>query len=146
MATKKKELTEAQLAVLNESFPVGEESTRLALPRFGMLSKDILEETGTGKLKKIKVIQAAGTFYTESDKGEVNEKGKKVWTRDYIEGEEVDLIITFYRYQLRKYDSSLKKFISSPIYDDAEQVLPLYLDKQVIKRGNEKQLKLSIQH
>ena len=91
MTTKKQELvplTEEQLAVLNESFPVGDEQSRLLLPRFGMLAKDITEETGTGKNKKITVLQSAGTFYTETDKGEVDEKGKKV---SFTEGQLMSL-------------------------------------------------------
>lgn len=136
-----KELSEEQLAILNESYPVADESNRLMLPRFGMLSKDITEESGTGKNKKITIVQAAGTFFTERDLGEVNDEGKKVWTREYLEDdEEVDLIIAYHRRQLRKYDSSLEKYISSPIFDNAEQIIPLYLDKQIIKRGNQKQL------
>lgn len=135
-----KKLTEEQLALLNESYPVAEESNRLTLPRFGMLSKDIVETTGTGKNKKIKVVQAAGTFFTERDLGEVDENGKKVWTKEFLEDETAEVIITFHRFQLRKYDSSLEKFISTPIYDTADQVLPLYLDKQIIKRGTEAEL------
>lgn len=133
-------LTADQLALLNQNFPVSDEQQRLSLPKFGMISKDLTEETGTGKNKKITVVQAAGTFYTERDKGEVNEEGKKVWTKDYIEGETVDVIIGYHRKQLRFFDKSLKKFISTPIYDNDEQVLPLYLDKQIIKRGTEKEL------
>lgn len=133
-------LSEDQLALLNSSFPVGEESNRLSLPKFGMLSKDITEETGTGKNKKIKVIEAAGTFYTEKDQGETNEEGKKVWTKTFLEGETVDVQIVYFRHQLRFYDKSLEKFISTHIYDTADQVLPLYLDKQIIKRGTEKEL------
>ena len=144
MAKKETEvatLSPEQLAELNASFPVGEESSRLSLPKFGMLSKDITEETGTGKNKQIKVIQAAGTFYTEKDLGEVNpETGKKQWTKTFIDGETVDLQIVYFRHQLRMYDSSLAKFISTPVYDTPDQVLPLYLDKQVIKRGTEKEL------
>lgn len=133
-------LSEEQLAILNNSFPVGEESQRLSLPKFGMLSKDITEETGTGKNKKIDLIQAAGTFYTEKDLGETNAEGKKTWTKTFIDGETVDVQIVYFRHQLRMYDSSLEKFISTPVYDNADQVLPLYLDKQVIKRGTEKEL------
>lgn len=133
-------LSEEQLALLNQSFPVGEESNRLSLPKFGMLSKDITEEKGTGKNKQIKVLQAAGTFYTEKDLGETNEEGKKVWTKTFLDGETVDLQIVYFRHQLRMYDSSLEKFISTPVYDTPDQVLPLYLDKQVIKRGTEKDL------
>ena len=143
MTTKKQELvplTEEQLAVLNESFPVGDEQPRLLLPRFGMLAKDITEETGTGKNKKTTVLQSAGTFYTETDKGEVDEKGKKVWTKDFMDEQTVDVNIVYFRYQLKYYDQGLKKFISTPVYDNAEQVLPLYLEKKVIKRGTEKEL------
>ncbi len=133
-------LTEEQLSLLNQNYPVSEDTTRLTFPRLGMLSKDITEEVGTGKAKKINIIEVAGTFYTEKDEGEVNAEGKKIWTRKYLEGETLDVIIAFHRYQLGKFDSSLNKFISSPIYDNETQVLPLYLDKQVIKRGTEKEL------
>ena len=126
---------------MNGNFPVGEDSNRLRLPKFGMCAKDIVEESGTGKNKKIKVLQAAGTFFTERDKGEVNEEGKKVWTKDFIDTETVDVQIVYFRHQLRMYDSSLEKFYSTPVYDTAEQVLPLYLDKAVVKRGTEQQLR-----
>jgi len=140
MSKKTQEINEEQLAVLNAAYPVPEESNRLQLPRFGMLSKDITESEGTGKNKKIKVVQSAGTFYTESDEGEVNEEGKKVWTKKYIDDATVDVIIAFHRKQLRMYDASLEKFYSTPIYDTADQILPLYLDKQVVKRGTQAEL------
>jgi hypothetical protein len=131
MAKKTNELSAEQLAILDQGFPVANEnSNSLILPRLGMLSKDITEETGTGKLKKIKVIEAAGTFFTERDMDEVDEEtGKKKWTREYIDGSEIDAIIVFHRRQLRMYDSSLEKFYSTPIFDTADQVVPLYLDK-----------------
>lgn len=132
---KTKELTSEELAVLDTSYPVQEEDNRLKFPRFGMLSKDLTEESGKGKNKTIKVIESAGTFYTEKDLGEVDEEtDKKVWTKEFI-GEKVEVIIAYERKQLRKFDASLNKFISTPIYDNKEQVIPLYLDKQVIKRG-----------
>jgi hypothetical protein len=134
-------ISEEQLAILNSAYPVQEETARLTLPRLGMLSKDIVSESGSGKNKKIVVEQAAGTFYTEEDLGEVDpESGKKVWSKTFIDGEEISVIINFHRYQLRKFDSSLGKFISSAIYDSADQMIPLFLDKQVIKRGTEEQL------
>ena len=133
-------LSEEQLAVLNENYPVNDEESRMSLPRFGMLAKDIVKETGSGKSKKIEIVQAAGTFFTEQDKGEVNTEGKKIWTKDFIEEEEVDVIIAFHRRQLRMFDASLEKFYSSSIYDTAEQIVPLYLDKQIVKRGTQKEL------
>lgn len=135
-----KELSVEQLAVLNESYPVEVDSSKLTLPRLGMLSKDIIKETGSGKTKKISVVQSAGTFYTEKDLGEVDEDGKKKWTKEYIEGETIDVIIVYHRRQLRMFDASLEKFISSPIYDNGEQVIPLYLDRQQIKKGTQAEL------
>ena len=138
---KEKGLSEEQLAVLNEGYPVNDDKSRQSLPRFGMISKDITEETGTGKNKKISIIQPAGTFYTEKDLGEVDpETGNKVWTKEFIDGETVDVIITYHRRQLRKYDSTLKKFISSPVFDNDQQVIPLYLDKQKIQHGTQAEL------
>lgn len=133
-------LSEEQLAFLNQSYPASDDNQRLSLPKFGMLAKDLVEETGTGKNKKIQVIQASGTFFTERDNGEKDEAGKSVWTKDYIDGETVDVQIVYHRYQLRFFDQSLGKFISTPIYDNPEQILPLYLDKKVIKQGTEKEL------
>lgn len=134
-------LTDEQRAVLNENYPASDDEARPVFPRFGMLAKDIIEESGSGKNKTIKVIESAGTFYTEKDLGEVDKStGKKKWTKEFIEGEIVDLIITYHRKQLRKFDSSLEKYISSAIFDNAEQIIPLYLDKQIIKRGTQAQL------
>lgn len=134
-----KELTTEQLAVLNEAFPV-EASDKISYPRLGMLSKDIVSESGTGKNKKITVEQAGGTFYTESDQGEISDEGKRIWTKEFIDGETIDVNIVYARKQLRRFDSSLNKFISSPVYDNAEQIIPLFLDKQIIKTGTPAQL------
>lgn len=136
---KIKTLSAEELEVLNSSYPVSEESNKLTLPRFGLLSKDIVEETGKGKAKTIKVLESAGTFYTEKDQGETNDEGKKVWTKEFI-GEDAEVIIAFERKQLRKFDASLKKFISSSVYDNKDQIIPLYLDKQIIKKGTPEQL------
>ena len=138
--SKIKVLSAEELAVLDNSYPVSEESNKLSLPRLGMLSKDIVEEKGTGKNKTIKVIESAGTFYTEKDNGAIDPvTKKKVWTKEFI-GEEISVIIAFERKQLRKFDASLNKFISSSVYDSSEQIIPLYLDKQIIKRGTPAQL------
>ncbi len=134
------EITTEQINELNLAYPISEDSNRLQLPRFGCISKDIVEETGSGKNKKITIIQPSGTFFTEKDEGEVNEDGKKVWTKTYLEGEMQDVQIVYHRRQLRKFDSSLEKFISSPIFDNGEQIIPLYLDKQIIQRGTQAQL------
>lgn len=138
--SKKNTLTPEQIALLNEAYPVSESSSRLSLPCLGMLSKDITEETGTGKKKTIKVIEAAGTFYTERDLGEVDEDtGKKVWTKKYL-SEEIDVIIVYHRKQLRMYDEGLKKFFSTPLYDSKDQVIPLYMDRKRVAIGTQEEL------
>ena len=137
--TQSKELSADQIALLNQSYPVSDGSNRVSLPRFGMLAKDIVNESGTGKNKKIEVVQAAGTFFTEKDEGELDEDGKKVWTKKYL-GEEVEVIVVFHRKQLRLFDKGLNKFISSPIYDSKDQVIPLFLDKRRIAMGTQEEL------
>lgn len=134
-------ITQEQLEILNNAFPVATESNRPQYARLGMLSKDLTEVTGTGKNKKVKILQPSGTFYIESDKGEVDESsGKKKWSKDFIDGETIEVIICYHRKQLRMYDSSLEKFYSTPVYDNASQVLPLYLDKQVVMKGTQPEL------
>lgn len=140
--TQEVELSAEQLAILDQSYPVStDDSNSLKLPRFGMLSKDLTETTGTGKNKKIEIVQASGTFFTETDEGEVNEEtGKKVWTKKYLEGDKHDVVIVYHRRQLRMFDASLEKFYSTQIFDNPEQVISLYLDKAVVKKGTQKQL------
>lgn len=129
----KNKIDEKELATLNEAFPVVESTNRLLLPRFGMLSKDIVAESGSGKSKKIKVVEASGTFFTEVGNGDDMEK-------TFLEGEEKDIIIVFHRKQLKYYDKGLEQFISSPVFDTDEQIIPLYLDKRVIARGTRQEL------
>ncbi len=132
MSKDKKGADADELALLNEAFPTVE-SNRVILPRMGMLSKDITEESGTGRNKKIKVIEASGTFFTEVVDGDEVKK-------EFIEGAEQDFIIVFHRKQLKYFDKGLEKFISSPIFDNDEQIVPLYLDKRVIAKGTKAEL------
>lgn len=134
MSKSKVSVNSEELAVLNDSFPVvADNSNRLTLPRFGMLSKDIVEETGKGKEKKIKVIEASGTFFTEEGSGD------KV-VKDFLEGEEQDVIIVFHRKQIKYFDKGLEKFISSPVFDTDDQIIPLYLDSRVVAKGTKAEL------
>lgn len=137
-------VSEEELALLRESFPVVGGGKKVILPRLGMLSKDIIEESGKGKTRKIEVIEAAGTFFTDEDSGkeETGDDGKvkKIWKKDFISGETIDAIIVFHRRQLRIFDSSLNKFISSPVYDSPDQVIPLFLDGREIAKGTQEQL------
>jgi len=139
--TKTKELvvaaTEEQLAILDKSFPVAEDSRAPRLPRMGFLSKDIVEEKGTGKNKKITVVQSAGTFYTEVETDEVSEEtGKKVWSKEFFGDQEpLDAVIFYHRKQLRMFDSVDNIYINTPIFDDNEEIVPLYKGATQIDKG-----------
>lgn len=129
-----KKVDPQELAILNEAFPIVESTDRVRYPRMNMLSKDEVETTGTGKNKKIKVIEAAGTFYIDV-KGDNDE-----FEKNFLEGDTQDFIIVYHRKQVKYFDKGLNKFISSPIFDTDEQIVPLYLDKRVIARGTKAEL------
>lgn len=141
-----KTASQEQIDLLAGSFPAEDRATRISLPRLMMLSKDVTEEGKDPKTKKktINIIQPAGTFYIEKP-GDEDVEGKdgkpyKPWVRDYFEGKEtIDVVIVYKRKQLRFYDES-QGWISSPVYDTADQVIPLFCDRKEIHRGTPKEL------
>lgn len=128
--------TEESLALLKEQFPVDQGFTRALLPRLGMFSQDQME----GKGKDKKVVSVAGTFYIEKQTNEEDENGKKIWSKEEI-GTEIDGIIIYQRKQLSYYDEKNKIYTSSPIYDDNDEVIPLFCNKQEVCRGTSDELK-----
>jgi len=144
--TKTKELSttvsKEVLAQLNEAYPVEQGYNRISLPRLGMYSQDQTE----GKGKAMKVISEAGTFYTEKQTDDIDEEtGKKVWNREEI-GTDVEAIIVYQRKQLKMYDVATEKYTSSPIYDDENEVLKLWCDKQEVASGTPEELKKKYQY
>lgn len=125
------------LAVLSEMVPQEQGFNRIMLPRLGMTSQDVTE----GKGKAMKVVQEAGVFFTDKETDEVNEEGKKVWAKDYIDGKSIDAVIIYQRKQLRYYDEANETYTSSPIYDTDEETVVLFHDKKEIARGTPKDLK-----
>lgn len=125
--------TEEQLAELKALNPQSDSYQRINVPRLGMLAKDLLEETGTGKNKKIEVIQPAGAFYIERES--TNEDGERVWNKEFIEGETISVLVAYNRKQLSMWDDGTKMFTNSPIYDDANDVIPLWEGGKEIARG-----------
>jgi hypothetical protein len=123
-----------ELAILKDSYPVEEGFSRILLPRLEFVSQDQTE----GKGKNMKVTVEAGTFFTSEQTNEEDEDGKKVWKKDEI-GKEVDVIVLYERKQLKFYDG--EKYVSSPIYDTEDQILPLFKDKAEIDRGTPAELK-----
>ena len=137
-----KTASEEQLAILDQAYPVEEDNRGPRLPRLGFLSKDLIEESGTGKSKKIKVVQAAGTFYKEVETDEINqETGKKVWDKDFFNDEDpLNGVIFFHRKQLRFYDAADNMFINTPIYDRDDEIVPLFKGSTQIAKGIAKEL------
>ena len=129
------------LALLTQEFPVDNGFTRVMLPRLGLISQDVTEEVRnpTTKKKEIKVITEAGTFFIDTETDEVDENGKKVWSKNEL-GDEIEGIILFQRKQLRHYDNATGEFTNSPVYDNDDEVMPLWKNRAEIGRGTEKEL------
>lgn len=130
---------------LRESYPFDPSALRIQLPRISMLSQDKTETVGTGKNKKITVIEAAGTFFEEKQGEELDEEGKKKWTREEL-GDEIEGIILYQRKQLRMYDEKTELYTSSPVFDSNEETVPLFCNKAEVARGTVAELKAKYQH
>ena len=138
--TKTKEvsttLSADKKALLDQSFPVEQGFTKVALPRLGFYSQDVTE----GKGKAMKVVTEAGTFYKELVTGETDDKGKKVYEKTEL-GPTIEGIIIYQRRQLKYYDESSQTFTSSPIFDEDDEIIPLFQNGAEICRGTAKELK-----
>lgn len=128
--------SDEQMAILNQEFPKEEGFKRVQLPRLGMISQDKME--GVGKAKK--VVAEAGTFFTEKETEETNEKGGKIWVKDEI-GNEVEVNIIYQRKQLKFFDEKSESFTSSSVYDTDDEIIPLWCNKAEIARGTPAELK-----
>ncbi len=128
------QISEETLALLKDSFPVETSFQRTLLPRISLVSQDVTE----GKGKAMKVITEAGTFLQEHQTDELDEKGKKKWSKDEI-GTDIEVIIFYRRHQLKFYDGV--SYTSSPVYDEENEVVPLFKDKAEVDRGTPAELK-----
>jgi len=125
------------LSQLTQSYPVEQSAMRIILPRISMASQDKTE----GKGKAMRVVTEAGTFFIESETDEINEDtGKKVWAKDEI-GRSFEGIVVFKRKQLRYYDESTETYTLSPVYDNDDDVVPLFSNKKEVAKGTPKELK-----
>lgn len=129
-----KELAKApsqeMLDALKQEFPQEEGFDRVTFPRLSFKSQDVSE----GKGKNRTVVMEAGTFLTERP----NESGE--WEKEEI-GAEIEGKIIYKRKQLRMYDEDTEEFSSTPIYDDADEILPLFCNKKEVARGTPQELK-----
>lgn len=128
--------SEEQLAILRQEFPQEEGFKRTLLPRLGMFSQDVTE----GKGKSMKVVSEAGTFFLEKETEEVNEEGKKIWEKKEL-GTDINVNIIFQRKQLKYYDEKTETYTSSAVYDNDDEVVPLFCNKAEIDKGTPAELK-----
>lgn len=129
------------MAALAQAFPQDPGFTRVHLPRLTFVSQDKTE----GKGKNMKVVMEAGTFLEERETDELNEEGKKVWSKTEL-GLSIEGIIIYQRKQLRHYDETTEEFTSSPIFDNDDEVVPLFTNKKEIVRGTPAELKARYQY
>jgi hypothetical protein len=127
---------EALLAQLTAAYPQEAGVNRLLLPRLTFKSQDVME--GTGKAKK--VVIEAGTFFTEKMTDDKDESGKNVWEKEEL-GLNIEGFIVYRRKQLRFYDEPNDTFYSTPVYDDVNDVLPLFKGKDKHATGTTADLK-----
>lgn len=126
----------AILEALRNEFPVEQGYTQNQLPRIGMFSQDVTE----GKGKAMKVVTEAGTFFIDRESEEPGKDGKKEWNKEEI-GDSIEAIVVFQRRQLRHYNESTEEYTSSPVFDFAEDEVPLFLNKKEVARGTAAELK-----
>lgn len=128
------------LAALANEFPQEVGYVDKLLPRLTFKSQDVTEETKVNGKKVINIITEAGTFIEERETSELGEDGKKIWSHDEL-GAEIEGTIIFQRKQLKFYDQGTGEFTSSPVYDNDEEVIPLFLNKKEIVRGTPAELR-----
>lgn len=131
------EADEDILAQLDAGYQREPGSSKISLPRLAMVSQDKTE----GKGKAMKVVVEAGTFFFERESDELDADGKKKWEKEEIGDEVAEAIVFFRRYQLRYFDEATEEFTSSPIYDSADEVVPLFRNGKEVARGTPAQLR-----
>jgi hypothetical protein len=132
--------TEA-LSELAAMFPQEQGYSDRLFPRIAFVSQDKME--GTGKNKK--VVIEAGTFFEERETEELNDAGKKVWSKDEL-GMTIEGTIIYKRRQLRYFNEDTEEFTSSPIFDTEDEIIPLFCNKSEIARGTAAELKVPYQY
>lgn len=132
---------EKALAELKAAFPVEQGVNRVFLPRLGLVSQDKFE----GKGKNAKLIKEAGQFFKEVQTEELDENQKKIWEHEDL-GLAIEGIILYQRKQLRMYDEATETYTSSPVYDNEDDVVPLFCEKKEVARGTPAELKALYQY
>lgn len=130
------EVSKDLLAEAAGNMPVDTSYQRVILPRIGMYTQDQTE----GKGKSMTVTAEAGTYYIDQESDELNDEGKKVWTKTEL-GPEIEATVIYHRKKLSYYDNATNEFTASPIFDEDTDVVPLFKARKEIARGTPKDLK-----
>lgn len=116
---------------LANNLPVEAGYTEKYFPRISFTGKDVTEEVKskkTGK-KEINIITEGGMFLKELQNPETKEFEKTEL------GTSIDVTFVFERKQLKFYDSQSEEYVSSPIYDNGDDIIPLFKNKKVVAKG-----------
>src|SRR3990167_3200177 len=132
---------ETSLSELKNQYPIERGFQRILLPRLSMASQDKYE----GKGKTAKLIKEAGIFTIERQTDEEDDTGKKIWLKEEL-GDKVEGVVIYQRKQLRLYDEKTEMYTSSPIYDEDDQIIPLFCNKKEVARGTPAELKTIYQY
>lgn len=149
MATKKSTAmvsapSEETVAMLGNLFPTEIGYQRAMLPRLGMFSQDKYEKDV--KTKEAKLIKEAGMFFVEvqdeeETKDETTGESKRLFRKTELGTEPIEGTIIYIRKQLSYYEEATDSYTSSPIYDEDDEIIPLWCNKAEVARGTPAELK-----
>lgn len=137
-----KAASDEELAELNDVYQSEEFTSGPKVPRIEFTAKDVVEVSGVGKTKKIKVITAAGEFIKSvQSETETDEAGKKIWEKEEL-GDQIEGIVLYKRMQLRMFvqDGKEGHYISSAPYDSKNEKVALFENKKKIATGTPEEL------
>lgn len=104
---------------LRQAYPQHAEDSYVknVLPQIRFKAKAVLDESGE------KVAIKAGTFVLVTKGEEVDGKAEYVET---ALGEKINVDVLYERYRLSYYDSANEEYVSSPVFDDRNEIVKLF--------------------
>lgn len=135
--------SEETVALLGNLFPTEAGFQRAFLPRLGMYSQDKYEKDS--KTKEVQLVKEAGMFFVELQDEEESEDEngdmKRQFRKTELGTDPITGIIVYVRKQLSFYDSASDSYTSSPVYDEDDEIIPLWCNKAEVARGTPAELK-----
>lgn len=122
------------LAALAAMFPQADTINRTQFPKLVFKSQTLLDDDEETVLVK------AGTFFIERPTEEVGEDGKKKWEKVEL-GKELSGHIILHRRRLQYWDAKAEEFTSSPMFDSATDIVPLFCAGEYVTEGTPAELK-----